>query len=119
MWTLLTPAMCAASLIFNSSGSPVSAISRRYQTDATTVGVAYAPRVATFARGGGDQRLWARNQALIDGLSDNGAVEPERGRWVADPADAMALRGIPAVGPRGAPSAVRGSTPHRDAPSLR
>jgi hypothetical protein len=75
--------------------------------------------MATFARGSGDQRLWAKNQALIDGLSDNGAVEPERGRWVADPADAMTLRGIPAIGPRGAPSAVRGSCPHRDAPSLR
>jgi hypothetical protein len=44
----------------------------------------------------------------------------QRGRrWVADPADAMSLRGIPAIGPRGVPSAVRGSTPHRDAPSLR
>jgi hypothetical protein len=76
-------------------------------------------RMATFARGSGDQRLWTKNRELIDGLSDNGAVEPERGRWVADPADAWTLRGIPAVGPRGAPSAIRGSSPHRDAPSLR
>ena len=75
--------------------------------------------MATFARGGGDQRLWAKNQALIDSLDDNGAGEPQRSRWVADPADAMSLRGIPAIGPRGAPSAVRGSCPHRDAPSLR
>jgi hypothetical protein len=77
------------------------------------------PRMGTFARGGGDQRLCAKNRELIDGLDDDGAVEPERGRWVADPADALTLRGIPAIGPRGAPSAVRGSSPHRDAPSLR
>jgi hypothetical protein len=77
------------------------------------------PRMATFPRGSGDRRLWAKNRELIDGLSDNGAVKPERGRWVADAADAMTLRGIPAVGPRGAGSAVRGSSPHRDAPSLR
>jgi hypothetical protein len=75
--------------------------------------------VATFPRSSGNQRLWAKNRELIDGLDDKGAVEPERVRWVADPADAMSLRGIPAIGPRGAPSAVRGSSPHRDAPSLR
>ena len=46
------------------------------------------PRMATFARGGDDQRLWAKNQALIDSLDDDGAVEPERGKWVADPAQA-------------------------------
>jgi hypothetical protein len=75
--------------------------------------------VATFPRGGGDQRLWAKNRELIDNLDGSGDGERERGRWVADPADAMSLRGIPAIGPRGAPSAVRGSLPHRDAPSLR
>jgi hypothetical protein len=75
--------------------------------------------MATFARGSGDQPLWAKNRELIDGLDDDGADKPERGRWVADPADAMTLRGIPAIGPRGAPSAIRGSCRHRDAPSLR
>jgi hypothetical protein len=75
--------------------------------------------MATFPRGGGDRRLWAKNRELIDGLDDDGDVESERGGWVADPADAWTLRGIPAIGPRGAPSAVRGSCPHRDAPSLR
>jgi len=63
--------------------------------------------------------VWAKNRKLIDGLGGNGDGELEPGRWVADPADAMSLRGIPAVGPRGAPSATRGSVPHRDAPSLR
>jgi hypothetical protein len=75
--------------------------------------------MATFPRGSGDKRLWAKNRRLIDGLSGNEDREPERGRWVVDPADVLTLRGIPAVGSGGAPSAVRGSSPHRDAPSLR
>jgi hypothetical protein len=32
--------------------------------------------MATFARGSGDQRLWAKNRELIDGLDNNGAGEP-------------------------------------------
>jgi len=73
--------------------------------------------VVTFVRGRGDERLWAKNRQLIDGLDGSG--KPEHVRWVADAADDWALRGIPAVRPRGAPSAIRGSSPHRDAPSLR
>ena len=58
--------------------------------------------------------------ALDDVLEAEAELVRSRGkRWVADPADALSLRGIPAIGPQGAPSAVRGSVPHRDAPSLR
>jgi hypothetical protein len=48
--------------------------------------MAYAPRVATFPRSSGNQRLWAKNRELTDGLDDSGDGEREHGRWVADPA---------------------------------
>ncbi len=73
--------------------------------------------------------LWARRHresVLMDRKAAEIAREldvdiPSRTELTAATAagDAWKLRGIPAIGPRGAPSAIRGSSPHRDAPSLR
>ena len=73
--------------------------------------------VATFPRGHSSRQLWAKHERER-GKAER-QTEAVKAGWSVDPADAELLRGLPCLCAGGIPSAIRGTTPHRDAPSLR
>lgn len=75
------------------------------------------PVMATFPRGFSSRQVW-RSHARARAKEDRQVDAAARG-WVVDPADAALLRGLPCLCAGGLSSAIRGTNPHRDAPSLR
>jgi hypothetical protein len=70
------------------------------------------PRVATFARGHYARSVHAHNRRELK-LGSSATTQPTaKARWYVDPADAIMLRGLPAISPRGGVGgAIRGTRP--------
>jgi hypothetical protein len=90
---------------------------KSYQFGCDSAGQRRIEAVATFTRGFSARQVWAKH-AQQSARAERQVEAVARG-WIVDPADAALLRGVPCLVAGGLPSAIRGSTPHRDAPSLR
>jgi hypothetical protein len=74
--------------------------------------------VPTFRKGASTESMWVEHAKLIAKLciETGGNIAEERGRrrmMQHTAADERSLRGIPAIGARGAPSAIAGTDPLR------
>jgi hypothetical protein len=69
------------------------------------------PRVATFLRGSSSRPAFARNEATKQKASGQAQTVDGKVTWYVDPTDAIALRGVPVVGPGCSGGAIIGTRP--------